>query len=124
MDRIAALAAEAARIETLQQELKPARVHGDLPPSDSEPLLDSKTTNDIELNQLERTTSDIESRAAQTISMQKGPAVGSAELTHELHFNQLSVYTPDGRRVLCRDLGLTLQPGQSLLIMGRSGCGK
>ena len=120
MDRIAALAAEAARIETLQQELKPARVHGDLPPSDSEPLLDSKTTNDIELNQLDNS----QSRAAQTISMQKGPVVGSAELTHELHFNQLSVYTPDGRRVLCRDLGLTLQPGQSLLIMGRSGCGK
>ena len=120
MDRIAALAAEAARIDTLQQELIPARVQGNLPHSDSVPLLDSKPNNDTELNPLDNS----KSRAVQTISMQKGPVVGSNDDAHELRFDALTVCTPDGRRVLCRDLGLTLQPGQSLLIMGRSGCGK
>ncbi|MEC4815195.1 MAG: ATP-binding cassette domain-containing protein [Scytonema sp. PMC 1069.18] len=36
----------------------------------------------------------------------------------------LTLYTPNYQRILCEDISVELQPGQSLLIMGTSGCGK
>lgn len=36
----------------------------------------------------------------------------------------LNIQTPTGGRSLCRNLDLTLQTGNSLLIVGPSGCGK
>lgn len=37
---------------------------------------------------------------------------------------RLSLRTPGGEQLLCRDVSLTLLPGQSLLVVGPSGCGK
>lgn len=41
-----------------------------------------------------------------------------------LKLRGLSILTPTGGRHLCRNLDLTLQAGNSLLIVGPSGCGK
>lgn len=41
-----------------------------------------------------------------------------------LGFRNLTLYTPNYEKILFENFSLELQPGQSLLIMGDSGCGK
>ena len=41
-----------------------------------------------------------------------------------VHLEKLNVVTPDGGKVLAKDLSFELQPQQSLIIMGASGAGK
>ncbi|CAK0734001.1 hypothetical protein CVIRNUC_000368 [Coccomyxa viridis] len=41
-----------------------------------------------------------------------------------LRLEALCVCTPDGRRQLCQDLSIEVSKGQSLLVVGHSGCGK
>ena len=41
-----------------------------------------------------------------------------------LGFQNLTLYTPNYEKILFENFSLELQPGQSLLIMGDSGCGK
>lgn len=41
-----------------------------------------------------------------------------------LALQNLTLYTPNYQRILCQDISVKLQPGQGLLIMGTSGCGK
>ena len=39
-------------------------------------------------------------------------------------FENCAIYTPDGDRLLIRNLSLTLKEGESCLVMGPSGIGK
>ena len=53
----------------------------------------------------------------------------SNEIIHEkrtnfVEFTKVSIYTPDGDRLLIKDLSLKLEEGESCLIMGPSGIGK
>ncbi|MEM9541035.1 MAG: ABC transporter ATP-binding protein/permease [Cyanobacteria bacterium P01_E01_bin.42] len=41
-----------------------------------------------------------------------------------LQVDRLTLQTPNYQRVLCRDLSLTVQPRQGVLVIGPSGCGK
>ena len=41
-----------------------------------------------------------------------------------LHAKELSLWTPDGSICICRGLDLRLVRGMSVLVVGRSGCGK
>lgn len=41
-----------------------------------------------------------------------------------LQLDRLTLQTPNYQRVLCRDLSFALQPGQGMLVIGSSGCGK
>lgn len=41
-----------------------------------------------------------------------------------LAIENLSLQTPDHERILVKDLSLTINPGQGLMIVGASGCGK
>ncbi len=42
----------------------------------------------------------------------------------QIGFENVTVQTPDGKRVLVRDLSLSIQKGQRLMIVGASGGGK
>ena len=46
------------------------------------------------------------------------------KLGHEIRFENISVYTPDGRSLLLARLSLAVSAGESCLIMGPSGIGK
>ncbi len=58
------------------------------------------------------------------------PADGAAhplierQLGEQLTMDAVTLYTPDGERMLIKELNLTVQPGDALLITGDSGCGK
>jgi len=52
-----------------------------------------------------------------------GPLV-PAEVSAGVAFRHVDVYTPDGGRLLLRDVSLRLEPGERCLVMGPSGIGK
>jgi putative ATP-binding cassette transporter len=51
------------------------------------------------------------------------PRIERRESDH-LELQAVTLYTPQGERLLVRELSLELQPGEGLLICGVSGCGK
>jgi len=51
-------------------------------------------------------------------------ALVPVEASDGVMFKHVDVYTPDGSRLLLRDISLSLGPGESCLIMGPSGIGK
>ncbi|KAK9916830.1 hypothetical protein WJX75_007512 [Coccomyxa subellipsoidea] len=54
-----------------------------------------------------------------------GPSIArSTSENSELVLKSVNVTTPDGSRQLCKGLSFSLAPGESLLIVGHSGCGK
>jgi putative ATP-binding cassette transporter len=52
-----------------------------------------------------------------------GPRISVVEAPY-LAFSHLTVMTPDYERTLVRGLSLDVRPGEGLLIVGESGCGK
>lgn len=52
------------------------------------------------------------------------PGLIEAREGQELALQTVTLYTPQGERLLVKDLSLNLKPGDSLLITGASGCGK
>jgi putative ATP-binding cassette transporter len=53
-----------------------------------------------------------------------GEATISGDASSVLRLEKLTIYTPDGRRLLVKQLDLLLRKGTRLLIMGESGVGK
>ena len=53
----------------------------------------------------------------------KGSVIGAAEAPH-LALQNVTLNTPNYERVLVKSLSLTVRPGEGLLIVGDSGCGK
>ncbi|TVQ45399.1 MAG: ABC transporter ATP-binding protein/permease [Gloeocapsa sp. DLM2.Bin57] len=60
----------------------------------------------------------------QSISETNGYDTIETIIKPSLSFDNLTLQTPNYQRTLIKDLSLSLQPGQGLLIMGASGCGK
>lgn len=60
----------------------------------------------------------------QSISENNGYDTIETIIKPSLSFDNLTLQTPNYQRTLIKDLSLSLQPGQGLLIMGASGCGK
>lgn len=52
------------------------------------------------------------------------PSTIQLEESTQVHLNQISLFPPNSNRVLIQDLSLTLNPSESLVIVGPSGVGK
>ena len=53
----------------------------------------------------------------------KGSVIGAAEAPH-LALQNVTLHTPNYERILVQNLSVVVKPGESLLIVGDSGCGK
>ncbi len=50
--------------------------------------------------------------------------IESVEGASQLELDRVTLQTPGAERVLVQDLSLTVEPGQGLMVVGASGCGK
>merc|ERR1712159_978126 len=55
--------------------------------------------------------------------LESGP-LAQVTQAHDVEFSHCTIYTPDGDRLLIKDISLQLKEGESCLIMGPSGIGK